>query len=63
MSIRGRFLVQVHDENNISAHKKLFKEEMKLLRECMMSVEFDLPMLSDGEAGINWGTLEALKED
>ena len=27
-----------------------------------MSVEFDLPMLSDAEFGPNWGEMEALKE-
>jgi DNA polymerase I-like protein with 3'-5' exonuclease and polymerase domains len=59
---RGRFLVTVHDENNISANKKVFKEEMALMREVMQSVEFDVPMLSDGEYGTNWGTLEKFKE-
>jgi DNA polymerase I-like protein with 3'-5' exonuclease and polymerase domains len=58
----GRFLLTVHDENNISAAHKRFKQEMLLLRECMQSVEVDVPMLSDGEGGPNWGTLEKLKE-
>lgn len=59
---RGRFLITVHDENNISAHKKVFKQEMLLLRDVMQSVEVDVPMLSDGEGGRNWGALSALKE-
>lgn len=58
----ARFLVSVHDENNISGHKKKFKTEMQLLREVMQSVEFDVPMLSDGEFGPNWGTLQAFEE-
>lgn len=58
----ARFLVTVHDEINISAPKKAFKREMLRLREIMMSIEFDLPMLSDAEFGPNWGQMEALKE-
>ena len=59
---QGRFLVQVHDENNISAPPKRIEAEMKLLREVMQSVEFDVPMLSDGEIGPNWGSLQKLEE-
>lgn len=58
----ARFVVTVHDEVNISAPKGAFKKEMLKLREVMMSVEFDLPMLSDAEFGPNWGQMEALKE-
>jgi DNA polymerase I-like protein with 3'-5' exonuclease and polymerase domains len=59
---QGRFLISVHDENNICAPKKLFKQEMAVLRECMQSVEFDIPMLSDGEYGETWGALQPFKE-
>lgn len=59
---QGRFLLTVHDENNISAHKKVFKQEMELLRQVMQSVEFDVPMLSDGEYGPNWGALSPFKD-
>lgn len=58
----ARFVVTVHDEVNISAPKGAFKREMLKLRECMQSVEFDLPMLSDAEFGPSWGAMEALKE-
>jgi DNA polymerase-1 len=58
----GRFLVSVHDEMNISVPKKAAKSEMKLLREAMESVAFDLPMLSDGKIGDNWGSLTKYKE-
>lgn len=58
----ARFVVTVHDEINISAPKGIFKREMLKLRECMMSVEFDLPMLSDAEFGPNWAEMTALKE-
>lgn len=60
---RGRFILTVHDENDISAPPKVFKQEMLLLRDVMQSIECDVPMLSDGEGGPNWGTLEKLKED
>ncbi len=39
------------------------KSEMKLLREVMQSVEFDVPMLSDGKTGKNWASLKKFKED
>jgi hypothetical protein len=35
---------------------------MLILRDAMMSVEFDVPMLSDGEYGPNWSELAELKE-
>lgn len=58
----ARFVVTVHDEINISAPKGAFKKEMLKLRECMQSIEFDLPMLSDAEFGPSWGEMEKLKE-
>lgn len=58
----SRFLLTVHDEVDISAPKGVFKREMLRLRECMMSVEFDLPMLSDAEFGPRWSELDDLKE-
>lgn len=53
----GRFLITVHDENNISCPKGAIKREMAILREAMESVKFDVPMLSDGKTGPNWGEL------
>lgn len=58
----GLFKVTVHDEINISVPKKAAAREMLLLRDVMASVEFDVPMLSDGSVGPNWGTLDKLKE-
>lgn len=58
----ARFVVTVHDEVNISAPKGAFKREMLKLRDVMMSVEFDLPMMSDAEFGPNWAKMEKLKE-
>jgi DNA polymerase-1 len=57
----GRFLACVHDEICISAPKSKAKEEMRILKEAMESVQFDVPMLSDGELGSSWGNL--LKEE
>jgi hypothetical protein len=45
-----------------SVPKKAIKSEMLLLRECMMSIEVDVPLLSDGEIGPRLGSLEDLKE-
>jgi DNA polymerase I-like protein with 3'-5' exonuclease and polymerase domains len=58
----GRFMLSVYDENNISVPKAAHKSEMLILREAMMSIEIDVPLLSDGEVGPNLGTLTALKE-
>lgn len=58
----GRFMLSVYDENDISVPKKAAKAEMLLLRECMMSIEVDVPLLSDGELGPRLGSLEDLKE-
>lgn len=58
----GRFLVTVHDELNSCVVKSLVKQEMALKREVMASVEFDLPMLSDGKTGPSWASLTKFKE-
>jgi DNA polymerase-1 len=59
---KGRVLLSVHDEINLSVPKKYVKSEMQLLREVMASVEFDVPMLSDGATGLNWGSLTKFEE-
>lgn len=58
----GRFLVTVHDELDLSVPAKYVKSEMQLLREVMASVEFDVPMLSDGSTGQSWGSLKPFDE-
>ena len=58
----GRFMVSVYDENNISAPPKAAKREMAILREAMESVELDLPLITDGKWGPNWGALETYPE-
>lgn len=58
----GRFLITVHDEINLSVPKQHVKSEMQILREAMASVDFDVPMLSDGGTGPNWGKLDKFKE-
>jgi DNA polymerase I-like protein with 3'-5' exonuclease and polymerase domains len=57
----GRFLMTVHDQNLVCAPRKAAKQEMKLLREAMESVEFDVPMLTTGDIGERW--LNMTKED
>ena len=57
-------LVTVYDELNIDLPQSTAgaKEQMAVLRQAMESIECDVPMLSDGEAGPNWGSLEKWKE-
>jgi DNA polymerase I-like protein with 3'-5' exonuclease and polymerase domains len=59
---KARFLVTVYDEINSSSPKGRLKQEMKILRDCMLSIELDVDMLSDGKAGKNWGTLEKFND-
>lgn len=58
----GRMILTVYDEIDLSVPKKAAKKEMLILRDAMMSIELDCPLLSDGELGANLGALEALKE-
>lgn len=58
----GRFALTVYDENNMSIHLKALKREMLIMREAMMSVQLDVPLMSDGEWGPRLGTLEKLDE-
>jgi hypothetical protein len=34
------------------------KAEQKILKDVMASIEFDVPMLSDGKVGKNWGEMK-----
>jgi DNA polymerase I-like protein with 3'-5' exonuclease and polymerase domains len=56
---RGRFMVTVYDEINASMPAKYLKEEMAILRDCMESIDLDVPLLSEGKTGPSWG--EAVK--
>jgi DNA polymerase-1 len=57
----GEFLCTVHDEINISIPKEGWHVGMGKLRKAMESIEFDIPMLSDGSYGPNWATLKECK--
>jgi DNA polymerase-1 len=52
------FDVQVHDELLGEAAKAAAREAMVVMREAMESVEFDVPMLSEGEWGRAWASLD-----
>jgi DNA polymerase I-like protein with 3'-5' exonuclease and polymerase domains len=55
----GRITVTVYDEIDFSARPgRAMRQEQTLLRDVMRSIETGVPMLSDGETGPNWGTLE-----
>ncbi len=58
----GRMILSVYDEVDINVPKAAAKKEMLLLREVMLSLETDVPMLSDAELGPNLGYLTELKE-
>ena len=54
----GRLLVTVHDEINASVPAKDVKRQSHILKECLESVQLDVPWRSDGKIGSSWGTLE-----
>lgn len=62
----ARFIVQVYDEINActkSKSKADVKEQMKILRESMESIELDVPLLSEGKSGPTWGDLTAFNDE
>lgn len=60
---RGRFLVQVYDELNVSSGADP-KAEMAVLRDSMEMVSegLDVAMLSEGKSGKSWGDLKKFVE-
>lgn len=58
----SRLILAVHDELDTSTPKKRMPEEQQILRECMQSIEIDVPMTSDGEYGDTWGTMQKYKD-
>lgn len=58
----ARMMLAVHDELDSSMPKKRLVEEQQILRECMQSVDLDIPMTSDGEYGDTWGTMQKYKD-
>lgn len=60
---RGRWMLTVHDENGASVKRKIWKEEMGVLKEAMegaLQDKIDVPMLSNGSWGKNFHDLEEL---
>jgi DNA polymerase-1 len=54
-----KFYLNVHDQLNSSVPKKEIKDGMELLREAMESVEFEVPMLSEGTwTATNWAEMK-----
>lgn len=58
----GALLVTVHDEINFSCPLRSVARNMKALREAMLDVKFDVPMISDPKTGPRWGELTTYKE-
>jgi len=59
----GRIVLQVYDEIVAEVPLDKIDEGMRVLREAMESVEFDVPMLSDGKVGKrSWGQAVKYKD-
>lgn len=55
----AKIILNVHDQVTVSVPKKILKPEMEVLRQCMESVEFDAPILSEGAiSSTNWDELQ-----
>jgi DNA polymerase-1 len=53
-----RIILNVHDQLTADARKAVWKAEMEVLRQCLESVEFDVPILSEGSFSMtNWDEL------
>jgi len=62
-SIGGRIALQVYDELVVCVPIKHIKKGMKLVKDNMESIEFDIPMLSDGKVGRkSWGQATKYKD-
>lgn len=54
-----RFLLSVHDQQTIDAPTKRRDDAMRRLKEALESIEFDVPMLSEGKwSATNWFELK-----
>jgi DNA polymerase I-like protein with 3'-5' exonuclease and polymerase domains len=54
----ARLLLNVHDQLTVSVPKKIWKQEMEVLRKCMESIETDVQMLTEGKMSeTNWHEL------
>jgi DNA polymerase I-like protein with 3'-5' exonuclease and polymerase domains len=63
VSHETNFMLSVHDQLVFDTPKKMAKSEMSRIREAIESVEFDIPMLSDGKTSArSWGALTDTKE-
>lgn len=55
----AKIILNVHDQLTVSVPKKIYKAEMEVLRVCMESVKFDVPILSEGAiSSTNWDELQ-----
>lgn len=55
----AKIVLNVHDQITVSVPKKIMKTEMEVLRQTMESVEFDVPILSEGAiSSTNWDELQ-----
>lgn len=55
----AKILLNVHDQLTVSVPRAIFRQEMEKLRICMESVEFDIPILSEGAiSATNWDELK-----
>lgn len=57
-ALEALFDLQVHDELLGEAATSAAREAMDVMRDAMEAVEFDVPMLSEGEWGRAWGSLD-----
>jgi DNA polymerase I-like protein with 3'-5' exonuclease and polymerase domains len=57
-------VVTVYDELDVDLpmSDKGARQEMSVVKECIESIEIDIPMLSDGEVGPSWGELKPWKD-
>jgi len=55
-------IVNVHDEINGSSKPAHLKRNLLALKEAMLDVKLDVPMISDAKTGDRWSTLKPYKD-
>jgi DNA polymerase I len=56
---QAKIILNVHDQITVSVPRGIAVREMEVLKECMHSVEFDVPILSEGATSFTtWANLE-----
>lgn len=62
-AVKGDLVLQVYDELMVESDIAHYKKDMALMKEAMESIEFDIPMLTEGKwSKKSWGDIKDYKD-